>query len=416
MLSVDTSALFTHLQEQHVDEAALLWGQRAYALKQVGSDMARIAKLERRIDSHLRCIKLHESHAWPFVERNAQEGDASDLFVMSILALIAKDGEKFETVLSMLRESLSLLPGVASALGWLPAGTIERLLLPKLRYWKNSGDVLLQHLFLLACSVRRITPEINFSLMKAAPESVEEADMYARAARLAGEMKLHEAKKRLAIWLQSDHLPLQFWSAWSLVLLGDELGLNRLLTLSLTPNEYQFEAINLSARRLPLAAAQDLVRSLAKNKTQTPQAILAVSALGLVDSMDWLHARMSDPKFGYLAGHAFNMITGIDLVREELYFTQDKSEDDEVMPLDGFEQLPCPDPVAIAKHWNTVSNRFVEKHRYLCGHRIADMPFNNIVASGLQGHRRAAAIEWACSTVTRVLPNINNKVSLDGAF
>src|SRR5690625_6914653 len=75
---------------------------------------------------------------------------------------------------------------------------------------------------------------------------------------------------------------------------------------------------------------------------------------------------MEQQPYRKVAGEAFCMITGADLEREGLTCHQvdvdqppsDDVDDEDIPTLDGYENLPVPDPNRVSHYWQNVRHQF----------------------------------------------------------
>jgi uncharacterized protein (TIGR02270 family) len=97
------------------------------------------------------------------------------------------------------------------------------------------------------------------------------------------------------------------------------------------------------------------------------------------------------------------MITGLDLVDENMEgewpegFEAGPTEDpeDENVEMDPDEDLPWPQPEKVRSWWDKRRTEFWDGSRYLCGKPIDEAACRDVLRSGLQRQRRAAALELA---------------------
>jgi uncharacterized protein (TIGR02270 family) len=125
---------------------------------------------------------------------------------------------------------------------------------------------------------------------------------------------------------------------------------------------------------------------------------------------------MASPQLARLAGEAFTMITGVDLAYYDL--DQDaptlsgdgeSASLDEVLALTYESNLRWPSPEKIARWWQTNGARFSSGQRYLAGRHIDASSVRNVLVSGTQRQRAAAALELALMEPDRVLPEIRGR-------
>lgn len=95
------------------------------------------------------------------------------------------------------------------------------------------------------------------------------------------------------------------------------------------------------------------------------------------------------------------MITGVDLAyidldrRKPEGFEPGPNDDpaDENVAMDVDDNLPYPDPVNVEHWWDTHRNEFSSGTRYLCGKPINEASLNQVLRTGYQRQRAAAALE-----------------------
>ncbi|MCI5164482.1 MAG: hypothetical protein D3917_21205 [Candidatus Electrothrix sp. AX5] len=125
--------------------------------------------------------------------------------------------------------------------------------------------------------------------------------------------------------------------------------------------------------------------------------------LGDPVAVPWLIEIMAVPELARVAGEAFSMITGLDLAYEDLEgewpegFAAGPTEDpeDEDVDLDSDEDLPWPAPALITGWWEANKGKFSNGTRYLAGQPIAPAHLSQVLVSGFQRQRAAAAMELA---------------------
>ena len=108
---------------------------------------------------------------------------------------------------------------------------------------------------------------------------------------------------------------------------------------------------------------------------------------------------MEDPKLTRLAGEAFACITGLDMAYVDLdrkppngveLGPNDNPADDDVV-MDEDDSLPWPDPDKIAAWWNTDGARFAPGTRYFMGAVPTPQSCLEVLKTGFQRQRIAAA-------------------------
>lgn len=130
-------------------------------------------------------------------------------------------------------------------------------------------------------------------------------------------------------------------------------------------------------------------------------AIKVAGAVGDPVAGPWLLECMDDTDLARPAGEAFRAITGVDLVDEQLEaewpdgFDAGPTEDpaDNNVAMDADEDLPWPDPERVRSWWDKNVDRFARDTRHLLGMPINRVSLSQVLATGLQRERTAAALE-----------------------
>lgn len=403
MLTLDKTQLFGHIVEQHVNDAAFLWLQRSLAVKHAHHTAASIAKLDTRVQKHLNGLMLSPRQAWDCALEAAEFREGGEVFVLAIQALASGDKQKIQVALDIAIDNPDTLKGFISALGWLPKETVY----PWLQPWITSSHSIERYLSVSACSVRRLDPQTYLTALLKDNNHLQSITLYARALRLIGELKRRDLAPVLAEAQAHEHPDVVFWACWSSLLLGDRSVLHRLEPYVLNPGPMQTRAIEIAFRCLTPTQAWAWLNQLNNAPDQTFQTALALAHLGDPQGVNWLLARMEEPRYTKVAGDAFCMITGADLEREGLTrhqadLDQPSSEDvddDEIPALDGYENLPVPDPSRVSQYWQNVRHQFNSSQNYFLGQPLGQ-PFDpnflqNTVSHGRQSQRLTLALTHA---------------------
>ncbi len=121
-------------------------------------------------------------------------------------------------------------------------------------------------------------------------------------------------------------------------------------------------------------------------------AIISVGAAGDPWQIPWLIAQMQHPELARVAGEAFTLITGVDLVEHPLVQPAAPSPTNSKDPTSG---LPWPNLEMIVAWWETNETRFQRGTRLLLGHPITPDHCLHVLVNGYQRQRAAAALELA---------------------
>ena len=117
----------------------------------------------------------------------------------------------------------------------------------------------------------------------------------------------------------------------------------------------------------------------------------------------WIIKQMENKDIARVASEAFMMITGVDFDEEKLEGKRPEGFDagptenpkDNNVSMDADEELPWPEPRTVFQWWERNKHRYQEGVRYLVGHPTTIEHSRQVLKTGYQRQRRAAALELA---------------------
>ena len=120
---------------------------------------------------------------------------------------------------------------------------------------------------------------------------------------------------------------------------------------------------------------------------------------------------MQDVNFAQVAGEAFSLLTGADIIEDNLDEEQPAGDEPTAAQKYDFddqyrdyeEELPWPDTEKTQAWWTENSSRFRSGERYLSGLVINQKNIYQILFQGNQAQRRAAAFELTAADRNQTL-------------
>jgi uncharacterized protein (TIGR02270 family) len=405
------SAMVIHdVVSQHAEEAAFLWTSRTRAVSDPTYDLKALCRLDDRVEAHLDGLRIAGEAAWSVCRTQLDSGGAGEVFPLAVLAFEAGDRQRMLDALLVGCVSVETRRALISALGWLDYRSvspwIEKLLQAKTPVHRSVG--------IAACAIHRVDPGAMLTAALSDPDPM----VRARSVRAVGELKradlLGEVRKRLA----DDDEACRFWTAWTLTLHGDRAGVQALRQWFGHGNRFGVAALQLALRSLNIDEGRDWIRPMAKDPELRNSAIVAAGVLGDPVSVPWVIGHMRSPGSARLAGEAFSMITGVDLTyrnldRNEPAETEEAAEA-VATPTDAeYENhLPWPDPELVDRWWHEHESQFTPGVRYQAGKPVTVGAAREILLSGTQRQRAAAAIELAIHEPDEPLFEIRSRAAL----
>ena len=397
--------VITQIIQQYVEDSAFLWILRDGAVKQPHYNLNDLVKLDARIEACIDGIRIARDPGWELSEQALIFEEAGEVFTAALLAYESGDANKIETVLKIAGHDLEVFSGFMSALGWLPFPMVE----PWLMGMANANASIYRFSSIAAYSLHRVDP--GPFLNKAIQD--EHSLVQARALRLAGELKRKDLLIELQGFFQSGDDNLRFWSVWSAILLGDHSAIEHIKPYFTTKSPYFNRAFQLVLRCMDIPTAQQWLQGLAKFPDTLRHVIKGAGIVGDPAFVPWIIKQMENKKVARVASEAFVMITGVDFDDQKLEgewpegFEAGPTENpqDDNVAMDPDEDLPWPEPSLVAQWWEQNKHRYQEGVRYLVGQPITVDHCRQVLHTGYQRQRRAAALELAIRVSSEPLFN-----------
>lgn len=400
--------------EQYAELAAFLWQQRCTAVNRPDFTREDVANLEQRLALQLDGLMTSLDAGWSACEAALDIGEAGEVFTAAVFAFRSHDTANIRSAVETGLAEDKTFAGLVSALGWLPANLvnpwIERLL--------SGKDMRHKWLGVAACSVRRQDPGDVLTAILQRPDCLQHEALHARALRLIGELRRQDLMPAVVAAINSESETVKFWGLWAAILLGNKKAVEKLQALVFKTGPFQIRAIQLAFRVLPVEHARGWISEMAAIKAFARSVVVATGVLGDPHAVNWLIGKMADPSLARVAGEAFSLITGADLLH--LHVTQPPdgwlegpTDDpaDQIVALDVDEHLPWPDQQKVAALWQNYGRNFIVGQRYFCGRPIIADLLKERLANGYQHQRHAAALELALMG-EMPLPNTRARVTL----
>jgi uncharacterized protein (TIGR02270 family) len=380
---------------QHAEEAAFLWMLRNRAVGEPHYSLDDLAVLDERVEAQLAGLQVAGDVGWTFCRDNLNaNAGPGEVFTLAVLAFSGGDRARMLEALQAGCAAPALTPGLIAALGWLDddgvSPWVTKLLDARLAQHRVVG--------LAACAINRRDPGAVLSA------ALEDADvsLRARALRAVGELRRYDLTHHLRSHVHDDDAASCFWAAWSLALNGHREGVALLASWVDRGAPWAERALHVALRAMPLDESRDWISGMVRDPKLTRLAILGTAIVGDPVAIPWLIRRMEDEPLAKLAGEAFSMITGADLAYDDLEQDDPRAvnEDEEtsvdmVLALDYDSNLPYPAARLVAAWWDKNHQRFSNGTRYLAGDAIGRESLRRVLSRGNQRQRAAAALELA---------------------
>jgi uncharacterized protein (TIGR02270 family) len=382
---------------QYAEEAAFLWLLRRNGVTAPNYSMKDLTKLDYRLEAHLDGLRIAGDAGWEICAGALTQEEPGEVFTAAILAFESGDGGRIQTVVEAGLAKAELSRGLVSALGWLSFENAEG----HIRNLLASEWPVIRRLGIAASAVHRRDPGTPLA------EALSDDNPYlkARALRAAGELGRTDLLPLVSRERDSGNVACRFGAAWSLALLGEADAAEALWSFVKPDDDFAEEAVRIAMRRADPSQSLVWQRAIVEDLQTHRLAAVGAGVIGDPVLVPWLFAQMNAPPLARVAGEAFTMITGVDIAYEDLEgerpegFESGPTEnpEDENVEMDPDEDLPWPDPELIQGWWGRNKGQFRNGTRYLMGQPISSEHLNQVLRTGRQRQRAAAALELAIS-------------------
>jgi len=387
--------IIAEIVSQHAEEAAFLWLLRSNATKAPHYSLKDLAKLDGRVEAHLDGLRVAGEPGWELCKAGLGNEENGEVFAASVMAFESGIEARIQPVLEVVMAKPELKRGMVSALGWC---SIEQAS-PQIQRFLSSQLHLHRQIGLAGCTVHCADPG------QALTQAVTSRNLAlrARALKAVGELGRKDLLKAVKENLGAEDDQVRYWAAWSCALLGESAAIPVLRQLVESGHPRREQACAMAVRRMPVEQAQAWLKMLASNPSTLRLAVQAAGVIGDPANIPWLVQQMANPMVARAAGESFTFITGIDLAYDDL--DTDKPDgfeagptenpEDENVEMDADEDLPWPNTQLIEKWWFTHRIELTTGTCYLLGKPMAIDSLNDVLRTGRQRQRTAAAIELA---------------------
>jgi len=379
--------------DQHAEEAAFLWLLRDNAVLAPHYDLADLTKLDRRVEAHIDGLRIARDEGWTAVKEQLALNEPGECFAAAVLALESGDAAKIDEVITASTAEPELARGLTSALAWV-AEANARDVIDSLR---ASDQPQCRRTAVAAAAVRR---ELSQDMLVDALGDSEPV-VRARALYAIGELGAAIPVHMWSDGFRSDDPACHYAACWSATLFGVGESVPMLREIAEQNGPRAELACDAAARRMQLQDALAWQKELRQLKGAPRLAVIAARAIGAPALVPWLIEIMSVDELACLAGEAFNHITGVDIAYDDLERDAPDGVDagptedprDDSVALDPDEDLPWPDPELVSSWWRANTQRFPSGVRHLVGRPIDAASAHEVLRTGLQRQRIAAALE-----------------------
>lgn len=398
--------------ELHATEASLVWALRDTYARSPAYDLRALTMLDDRLDAHLDGLRIAGDFGAQLARAALRHSFGGEAFVAAWLAIERSDTIGLAEVLRIAVGSSPDRAGqVRGALAWVPLARVRHVLHDLL---SDECPPELNALGIAGCAAHRYDPGSALGAFARAADTA----LAARTFRAIGEIGRADLLPDLLDGIGAADEARRFWAASSIALLSETERPRAVEVLWRVVDEggpRAERACSLAARMGDPALIGARLRDLPASRAHRRAALAGAAALGDPALIPWILERMALPEDARLAGWAFSMVTGFDLIAHKLVgqpppgFISSPNDDpaDERVRMSPDEPLPWPDHAAALAFWRARGSELRPGARHLLGKPVEASWLSHILRVGSQPSRESAAIELRLADATSARPLFN---------
>jgi uncharacterized protein (TIGR02270 family) len=393
------------------ERGAFLWVSRGAVARSSAVTFAVLASSDHRLSSLVYKLGDRSGLAERLLQHESAPYKSGLAFVTAVVALRSGTPAVFSELVTRVESDAELLLPLASALAWLDYREVRASVEGLLAAPSAAG----MRLGLMAAAAHRVDPGVALDRALDADAGI----LRATALETVGRLAIGRLLSRLSAALKDEDAACRFRAAWSAVRLGDRSAIPVLGRFTADGGAFATAACDIALRALDVGPALRAHKRLLSMTDGGRLAVLAAGIIGDPALADWLLDAMEFPPLARLAAAAFCLMTGRDLRRDDLDSQSPpptaarEAAASDATATDGAGEQPStsaggdpvvdevdddlswPDPVRLRAWWNGNRRAFAPGVRYLAGVPIRPPGLSDVLRTGNQQQRAAAALELA---------------------
>lgn len=408
-MTANTKPIIEDIADQHFEEASFLWSLRDVAATATNYSLQDLTELDERVEAHIDGLRVAGELGWKLCKDGLDHEEPGTVFTASVIAFESGDAEKIECIVENSSKSRPAFRAAVSALGWLGDRHFKSIImvLVTAKTWQYRS------LGIAACGERRVNPRTHLD------KAINSSNLFlkVRALKAAGQLKRLDLLPLLRSNFQHEDQSCCFEAARAALLMGDQSALETISVFALSQTKFTLPALRIALR---VVDGQTSLKWMKEQSRIPEQRRLMMRATGITGNpayIPMLIRQMTVPEQARAAAASFSLITGVDLDENGLEGEQPEGfeagpnddPDDENVDMDPDEDLSWPDPEKVLKWWDENSGAFPPGARFLAGSPISPEHCMQVLKTGSQRNRQAAALEFALTQPDALYLNIKQK-------
>ncbi len=379
--------------QQHTEDSAALRNTRTFLVGAPHVKLHQLGRLDDRLAAHLDGLAVAGDYGTQLAFAALERPGRGETFTATVRAIEDRDGIRLDKLLAIAEALPDCRPGVISAFGWVSAASLHGITKTLLA----SPNAFRLQVGLATCAMHQVDPG---AALAAALQDADAA-LRARALRVFASRGQGDLLPACLNALIDEDAACAFEAARAAVLLGDRhAAVAALHAIASAPGPWRAHALALTLKLHEPVLAHAVLKALSQDPASVRLLIQGIGIAGDSHYLPWLIQQMHDLKLTRLAGESFSLITGLDLAYldldrkppENIDFGPNDDPNDDNVAMDEDDSLPWPDPEKLGAWWRANSHRLPPGTRYFMGQAPSPAHSLEVLKTGFQRQRTAAAV------------------------
>jgi uncharacterized protein (TIGR02270 family) len=384
----------TGIQIQLRHDLPYAWFRWHQAIRSPQFRKQHLAEMNDRLEAYLDCYLICEESGASIAETVKLE-DWGAIFAKAITAILNEDMAGFQRTVEAMAEARHS-EELSDALC-----RIEfQIARPYLLEIAHHPNPLARIAVIKAAGYH--TREINEKWLKPMLQDPS-PDVRIAALEIIGDNQLTVFAPNLTELLDEKAPSIRFYAAYAGSLLGIEAAYPVLAPFCYRESPHLRKALGLLYSLLEHDAILRAIERIQNGDFSIRIKTYNIAMAGLPDMIPLLIDWMKRPEYAQLAAEAFSFITGADFIEDDLdldpqeiaggvkkRLKEDRKQDPWTQAYE--EDLPWPDPEAVAAWWEQNQHHFQPETRYLAGKTLTEDNLRQVAEDGTQPQRHQAAL------------------------
>ncbi|KHD10075.1 hypothetical protein PN36_21335 [Candidatus Thiomargarita nelsonii] len=384
-MSSNKSIFSSPIWQQLITDAPFAWHQRNEAVQGLQFTLPDLLHTDQILDANIDALRIAKQ-AGASLHEDLDFEDWGAVFIGAVLGLMFTDEELLDTALAAIGEDIDRAKELENAISW----PVTHAANQRIAQWRYHENPAIRRAFFgaLYANADPKTLHSEPQLLRTEQHPI----VLTRLLDIAGNQRNKAWKSDIVRLYNAELLEVRFYAIRAGILLGDAKAFSHLNNIINEEGSYRADALELWLQANK--PGETTIAEILETELSTHLQCQCVAWAGYPEFVPFLIRTMEEPLYARTAGYAFSLLSGVDIMDEDLDWelTETEQKEDLYRPANESDWL-CPNPDKIQTWWKQHTSKFAPKTRYMAGYPITKSNLDKILINGTQPQRQAAALE-----------------------